>query len=66
MIIRETNDTPKYPTACGGLLREIGDHPSAEYRGRRVYFCRRACLRVFETDPDRFMAGKIEHPLDED
>jgi YHS domain-containing protein len=31
-----------------------------------VYFCTRACLRAFESDPDRFMAGEIEHPADPD
>ena len=32
------------------------------YRGERIYFCTRACLRAFERDPDPFMAGEIEHP----
>ena len=27
-------------TACGGSLREEGNHVSVEFRGRRVYFCR--------------------------
>jgi len=31
-----------------------------------MYFCRRACRRVFEQDPDRFMAGEIPHPTEED
>lgn len=53
-------------TACGGNLREVGDHPSVEYRGRRVYFCRKACYRVYLSDPDRFMAGAIPHPLEEE
>jgi len=36
------------------------------YRGERIYFCARACLRVFEQDPDPFMAGEVEHPLEAD
>ena len=53
-------------TACGGTLREAGDHPSVEVRGQRIYFCRKACYRVYLTDPERFMAGAIPHPLEED
>ncbi len=66
MLINEKKDAPVYSTACGGKLYEVRDRPSAEYRGKRVWFCRRACLRVFESDPDRFMAGEIEHPLEEE
>ena len=66
MLFTEPKSSIEYPTACGGKLREIGDHPSADYRGRRIYFCTRACRRVFETDSDRFMAGEIKHPLEED
>lgn len=53
-------------TACGGTLREAGDRVSVEYKGRRVYFCRKACYRVYLTDPDRFMKGQVPHPLEED
>jgi YHS domain-containing protein len=66
MLFTEPKGSVEYPTACGGQLREEGNHPSAEYCGRRIYFCRKACQRVFETDPDPFMAGAIEHPLEED
>jgi YHS domain-containing protein len=66
MLFTEPKSPIEYPTACGGQLREEGHHPSAVYRGRRIYFCAAACLRVFETDPDRFMAGEIPHPLEED
>ena len=41
-------------------------YPSAEYRGERVYFCTKACLRVFEQNPEAFMAGEVEHPLDDE
>jgi len=53
-------------TVCGGKISDPDRYPSALYRGQRVYFCLRACLRAFEADPDRFMAGEIEHPTDED
>lgn len=56
--------TPEFKTACGGKLKDPGSHPSAMYRGERIYFCNRACLRAFEIDPDRFMAGEIEHPVE--
>lgn len=66
MLFTEPKGPVEYPTACGGKLREVGEHPSVEYRGRRVYFCRKACLRVYETDPDRFMKGQIPHPVEDE
>jgi YHS domain-containing protein len=57
---------PEYKTACGGKLTDPSKYPSAMYRGERIYFCTRACLRVFEQDPDPFMAGEVEHPIEED
>ncbi|MBI3739972.1 MAG: hypothetical protein HY258_13075 [Chloroflexi bacterium] len=62
----ETEQTYTAKTACGGGLKDTTGKPSAIYRGQRVYFCTRACLRVFEQDPDPFMAGEIEHPLEDD
>lgn len=53
-------------TACGGTLAYPEKYPNAMYRGEKVYFCMRACLRVFQQDPDAFMAGEIEHPIAED
>lgn len=53
----------EYKTACGGKLKDPTSYPSALYRGERIYFCTRACLRAFEQDPDPFMAGEIEHPI---
>jgi YHS domain-containing protein len=53
-------------TACGGKIAEPERYPSAIHRGQRVYFCTQACLRVFQIDPDRFMAGEIEHPTDKE
>jgi YHS domain-containing protein len=49
-------------TACGGVIDNSESFPSATYRGERVYFCTLACLKVFEENPDPFMAGEIEHP----
>ena len=53
-------------TACGGVLTDPEKYPSAEYKGERVYFCTRGCLRAFEENPDGFMNGEVEHPLDDD
>jgi YHS domain-containing protein len=52
--------------ACGGRLDHPARYPSALFQGQRVYFCTRACLKAFEKDPERFMAGEIEHPTDEE
>ena len=57
---------PEYKTACGGVIKDPTNYPSAFYHGERIYFCTRACLRVFEQDPDPFMADEVEHPLEED
>jgi len=57
---------PEYKTACGGKLKDPAKHPSAEYLGEQVYFCTRACLRVFREDPDAFMSGDVEHPIGDD
>lgn len=56
---------PEYETACGGKLKDPTNYLSAIYRGVRIYFCTRACLRAFEQDPDPFMAGEVEHPIHE-
>lgn len=53
-------------TACGGKLTDTRGYPSATYRDEQVYFCTDACLRKFNENPESFMAGEIEHPLDED
>jgi len=51
-------------TVCGGRMKDPEKFPSAIFRGERVYFCTAACLSAFESDPERFMAGEIEHPED--
>jgi len=67
MTESEVIPPPEYKTACGGKLKDPSKYPSAEYRGERVYFCTRACLRAFEQSPDAFMAREVEHPIhDED
>ena len=57
-----SNQAPEYKTACGGKLKDPENYPGALYQGERIYFCTHACLRVFEQDPDPFMAGEVEHP----
>ena len=57
---------PVYETACGGKLKDPTNYPSAMYRGEQVYFCTRACMRAFEQNPDAFISGEAEHPIDED
>ena len=52
-------------TVCGGILAEPERYPSAVYRGEVIYFCTQACLRAFEQAPEAFMAGEIEHPLED-
>jgi len=34
------------------------------YHGEEIYFCTQACLEVFLLNPEPFMAGEIEHPLE--
>ena len=62
------NTNPSTPepakTTCGGAINSKDAWPSATYKGKKVYFCSQACLRVFEQRTDDFMAGKIEHPLE--
>jgi len=53
-------------TACGGKIKDPGKFPSTMFEGKRVYFCTRACLSAFESDPERFMTGEIEHPIEND
>lgn len=62
-----TNHSPRSSqakTACGGTISSPENFPSSVYCGERVYFCTLACLKVFEENPDLFMEGEIEHPMD--
>ena len=63
--INQDETKPQHKTACGGRLTDPANYPSAIYRGEQIYFCTWACLRAFERDPDRFMAGEVEHPIAE-
>ena len=56
----------EYKTACGDKLKDPTNYPGADYRDEQVYFCAHTCLRLFEQAPDAFMAGEVEHPLEED
>jgi YHS domain-containing protein len=57
---------PEHITACGGQLKDPTNYPSAIYYGERCYFCTPSCLRAFEQNPEAFMAGEVEHPLEEE
>jgi len=56
---------PGHYTACGGRIQEPERYPSAVFRGQKIFFCNEACRQAFESDPERFMAGDIEHPLEQ-
>ena len=66
MLQSDTFSNQELLTSCGGKIEDPGKFPSAIFKGKRVYFCVRACLSAFESDPERFMAGEIDHPIDED
>ena len=53
-------------TACGGKLDDPSVYPSAEFHGKTIYFCNQACLKAFLVNPEAFMAGEIEHPLEDE
>lgn len=62
----ERKSNPMLETVCGSAIQEPDKYPSSLYRGEVVYFCTGVCLRAFERDPDRFIAGEIEHPEDDE
>ena len=53
-------------SACGGTLEDPSQYPNAMFNGERVYFCTKACLKAFLQFPEAFMAGEVEHPIEED
>jgi YHS domain-containing protein len=57
--------TPIVKSACGGVLEDPSAYPSAMFNGERIYFCHAACLRAFLSAPEAFMAGEVEHPLED-
>ena len=60
----QLSNSSQHKTACGGTISDPENFQSAVYRGEQVYFCTLACLKGFQEDPDAFMAGEIEHPID--
>ena len=69
MIMQEQGNSssqPEIKTVCGGTIQDVSKFPDAEYRGEKVYFCTKACLKAFLASPDAFMAGEVEHPLDDE
>lgn len=68
-LLKTSLNNPQQPiakTVCGGKIKNTADFPSAIYEGKQIYFCTRACLRVFEENPSAFIEGEIEHPLDDE
>ncbi len=57
---------PLTKSACGGILKDPSRYPSAMFNGERVYFCANACLKAFLSAPEAFMAGEVEHPLEDE
>ncbi|MBN8654434.1 MAG: hypothetical protein J0M11_01765 [Anaerolineae bacterium] len=57
---------PLIKSACGGTLKDPSAYPNAMFNGERVYFCNQACLKAFLSAPEAFMAGEVDHPLDDD
>lgn len=52
-------------SACGGDLNDPSQYPNAMFNGERVYFCNATCLKAFLLAPEAFMAGEVEHPLED-
>jgi YHS domain-containing protein len=65
-IMNQIPEPQVVKSACGGILQDPSAYPSAMFNGERVYFCANACLKAFLSAPEAFMAGEVEHPLDED
>jgi YHS domain-containing protein len=60
------NATQKYISAplfttCGGKITDSSTYPSEMFEGQRVYFCEESCRLAFLKNPERFMAGEIDH-----
>ncbi len=49
----------RFVTLCGRTFHNTDPRyfPSAEYRGRILYFCTQSCLGAFRADPARFYAA---------
>lgn len=46
----------RFVTLCGRIFHNTDPQyfPSAQYRGRTIYFCTDSCLAAFQADPQRF------------
>ncbi len=46
----------RFVTLCGRIFHNTDPQyfPSAQYRGRTIYFCTDSCLGAFKADPERF------------
>jgi len=64
--MEQSENQPVIKSVCGGILTEPEKYPSAVFKDERLYFCTRACLRVFQQNPQAFLDGEVEHPLEED
>jgi YHS domain-containing protein len=63
--MNSNQETKTAKSACGGVLQASSNYPNAMFNGERLYFCNTACLNAFLQAPEAFMAGEIEHPLEE-
>ena len=63
--MNSTQETKITKSACGGVLQTSSNYPNAVFNGERVYFCNTACLNAFLEAPEAFMAGEIEHPVED-
>ena len=59
-------EVPIAKTACDGALQDPTGYPSALFKGELVYFCNIVCQNAFMQAPEAFMAGEIEHPLEDE
>lgn len=64
--MEEIKTQPAVKTVCGGILLEPEKYPSVVFKGECLYFCTHACMRVFQQNPQAFLDGEVEHPLEED
>ncbi len=49
----------RFVTLCGRIFHNTDPQyfPSAQYRGRTIYFCTDSCLGAFKADPERFYSA---------
>jgi uncharacterized membrane protein/YHS domain-containing protein len=54
------HSAPRF-TACGSSITGAEEYPSEKYRGIRIFFCEESCRKAFLLDPERYLAGEIDH-----